>query len=65
MAWRAGAHGFADPLKARLDEIAKSPDPEAGYRALYDRLHSLTGPEAAALEQVGGLLRDAPPISAE
>lgn len=62
MGWRAGAHGFADPLKARLAEIAQSPDPEAGYRALYDRLHSLTEGEAVALEQAGGLLRDQPPL---
>lgn len=65
MEWRAGAHGFADPLKARLEEIAKGPDPEAGYRALYDRLHSLTGPEVAALDKIGGLLRDQPPLAAE
>jgi hypothetical protein len=62
MGWRAGAHGFADPLKARLADIAQSPDPETGYRALYDRLHSLTAAEAVALEQVGGLLRDLPPM---
>ena len=60
MSWRAGAHGFAGPLKARLAEIAQSPDPEAGYRALYDRLHSLTEAEVIALEQAGGLLRDQP-----
>lgn len=62
MGWRAGAHGFADPLKARLAEMAQRPDPETGYRALYDRLHSLTQAEAVALEQVGGLLRDLPPM---
>lgn len=60
MGWRAGAHGFADPLKARLSEIAASPDPEAGYRALYDRLHKLTATEALALDAQGGLLRDMP-----
>jgi hypothetical protein len=65
MGWRAGAHGFADPLKARLEEIAQGPDPEAGYRALYDRLHSLTAPEALALDQAGGLLRDLPPLGEE
>jgi len=62
MDWRAGAHGFADPLKARLAEIAALDDPEAGYRALYDRLHSLTAAEEAALDAAGGLLRDAPPL---
>ena len=63
MGWRAGAHGFADPLKARLADIAQSPDPEAGYRSLYDRLHSLTAAEAAALAARGGLLRDMPPLT--
>ena len=62
MDWRAGAHGFADPLKARLAEIAALEDPEAGYRALYHRLHGLNAAEEAALEAAGGLLRDHPPL---
>jgi hypothetical protein len=62
MTWRAGAHGFADPLKARLAEIAALPDPEAGYRALYDRLHGLGPAEVAALDAVGGLLHRAPDL---
>ncbi|WP_224815710.1 glycosyltransferase family 2 protein [Hasllibacter sp. MH4015] len=60
--WRAGAHGFSQPMKDRLAEIAQSDDPEAGYRALYDRLHSLTEAQAAMLEEAGGLLRDQPPL---
>ena len=62
MDWRAGAHGFAGPLKDRLAEIAAMADPEAGYRALYDRLHALTSAEEAALDAAGGLLRDLPPL---
>lgn len=62
MDWRAGAHGFADPLKARLAEIAAAPDPEAGYHALYDRLHALTAAEMQALDALGGLLHNQPPI---
>ncbi|MBF9060945.1 glycosyltransferase family 2 protein [Rhodobacterales bacterium HKCCSP123] len=63
MDWRAGAHGFAGPLKDRLAEIAGMPDPEAGYRALYDRLHALTAEEEAALDAAGGLLRLLPPLA--
>jgi hypothetical protein len=62
MKWRAGAHGFAAPMKERLAQIAGMADPEAGYRALYTRLHGLTGAEEAALDAAGGLLRDAPPL---
>jgi hypothetical protein len=58
--WRAGAHGFAQPVKDRVAEIAASPDPEPGYRALYDDLHSLTDAEARALDGAGGLLRHGP-----
>lgn len=63
MLWRAGAHGFADPLKARLAQIAEGPDAEAGYRALYDRLHRLTEAETIGLDQAGGLLRAQPPLA--
>lgn len=62
MDWRAGAHGVADPLKARLAEIANSPDPEGGYHALYDRLHALNSAEAQALDALGGLLHDRPDL---
>ena len=62
MDWRAGAHGFAGPLKDRLAAIAALPDPEPGYRALYDRLHHLTEAEATALAAAEGLLRTAPPL---
>jgi hypothetical protein len=58
--WRAGASGFADPLKDRIAAIAATPDPEAGYRALHTRLHTLTAADEAALEAAGGLLRDVP-----
>ncbi len=60
VAWRAGAHGFSQPTKDRLAQIAASPDPEPGYRALFDRLHSLTEAQTQALEAEGGLLRDGP-----
>lgn len=62
VAWRAGAHGFAQPVKDRVAEIASSADPEAGYRALYDRLHALTDAQAAALDAEGGLLRHGPEV---
>lgn len=58
--WRAGAHGFAGPLKQRLAEIAASEDPEQGYRALYRRLHRLSPDGAIALAAAGGLLRELP-----
>jgi hypothetical protein len=64
MEWRAGAHGFAGPLKERLAEIAAMDEPETGYRALYDRLHALSAQEEAALEAAGGLLRAKPPLAA-
>jgi len=64
MGWRAGAHGFADPLKARLAQIAEGADAEAGYRALYDRLHCLTEAETSGLDEAGGLLRAQPPLGA-
>jgi hypothetical protein len=60
--WRVGAHGFAKPIKARVHDIAASADPEAGYRALFERLHSLTEAQADALEAKGGLLRQSPPL---
>ncbi|MCU4653692.1 glycosyltransferase family 2 protein [Roseibacterium sp. SDUM158016] len=60
--WRAGAHGFAGPLKARIADIAASADPEEGYRALYARLHWLTEEDETALETAGGLLREMPRI---
>lgn len=63
MDWRASAHGFAEPLKARVAEVASGEDPEAGYRALYDRLHGLTAAEENALGAAGGLLRDHPPLT--
>lgn len=58
--WRVGAHGFSQPVKDRLEQIAASADPEPGYRALFDRLHSLTDAQAHALEAEGGLLRQGP-----
>src|SRR6056297_580822 len=64
MDWRAGAHGFAGPLKDRIAAIAAQEAPQAGYRALYDRLHNLTEAEETALDAAGGLLRDHPPIPA-
>lgn len=64
IAWRAGAHGFAQPMKERLAQIAAMEDPEAGYAALYARLHSLTEAEEAALDAAHGLLRDTPPLPA-
>lgn len=60
--WRVGAHGFANPIKERLEEIAALDDPEPAYRDLFDRLHTLTAEQAAQLEAHGGLLRDAPPL---
>lgn len=58
--WRAGAHGVAGPLKTRIAGIHSSADPEAGFRALHDRLHVLSRAEADALHAAGGLLRDVP-----
>lgn len=63
VAWRAGAHGFAQPVKDRITDIADSPDPEAGYRALFQTLHALTDDQAAALQAEGGLLRQGPRLS--
>ncbi|QXT40830.1 glycosyltransferase family 2 protein [Gymnodinialimonas ceratoperidinii] len=60
--WRAGAHGFAQPVKDRLGEIAASPDPEPAYRALFDDLHTLSDREARALDVEGGLLRHGPEV---
>ncbi len=65
VAWRVGAHGFSQPTKERLEQIAAGTDPEAGYRALFDRLHSLTEAQAAALEAEGGLLRKGPPVAGQ
>lgn len=61
--WRAGAHGFAGPLKTRLTEVAASPNPETAYKTLYKRLHHITAAEAKALTAAGGLLREGPGIS--
>lgn len=63
VAWRAGSHGFSQPTKDRLAQIAESDDPEAGFRALYDTLHSLTEAQATALDAAGGLLRETPPAT--
>lgn len=63
VAWRAGAHGFSQPTKDRLAAIADSPDSEAGYRALFNTLHSLTAAQAEALDAEGALLRQAPPMT--
>lgn len=60
VAWRAGAHGFALPVKERVAEIADSADPEAGYRDLFQSLHALTDAQAQALDAEGGLLRHGP-----
>lgn len=62
VAWRAGSHGFALPVKERIAEIADSDDPEAGYRALFKTLHALTSAEADALDAEGGLLRARPNV---
>lgn len=62
VAWRAGAHGFSQPVKDRLEQIAASAEPEAGYRTLFDRLHSLSQAQATALEAEGRLLRQGPDI---
>jgi len=61
--WRAGSHGFSQPTKDQLARIADSADPEAGYRVLFDTLHSLTAAQADALEAQGGLLRHGPPAT--
>jgi len=58
--WRSGARGFSQPVVDQLTQIAHSPDPEAGYKDLFDTLHFLTKDRAAALEAEGGLLRDGP-----
>lgn len=62
VAWRAGAHGFALPVKEQVAEIEASDDPEAGYRALFQALHALTAQQEAALEAEGGLLRTGPQV---
>ncbi len=62
--WRAGAHGFSQPMKNRLAAIAASDMPEDGYQTLYDRMHTLTATQAGTLDTAGGLLRQAPPITA-
>lgn len=59
--WRAGAHGFSQPMKDRLAAIAGSDAPEDGYRALYHKMHSLTAAQADMLEAAGGLVRQTPP----
>lgn len=64
VAWRAGSHGFSQPTKDRLAAIAKSDDPDAGYRAFYDTLHALTQAQADALDKKGALLRESPPLQA-
>lgn len=58
--WRAGSHGFGAALKDRIAAISQMGNPEAGYRALYTRLHSLTPEEEAALDEIGGLMRRLP-----
>ena len=60
--WRRGAHGFSKPVKDRLDQIADSPEPEPGYRALFDTLHRLTQETAEKLEYENGLLRHGPGV---
>lgn len=62
VSWRRGAHGFSQPVKDRLDQIADSADPESGYRALFDMLHRLTPEAANRLEAEGGLLRRGPQV---
>jgi hypothetical protein len=59
--WRAGAHGFSQPMKDRLAAIADSDSPQDGYRALYDRMHSLTDAQAEILDAHQGLIRTPPP----
>ena len=55
---------FAGPLKDRLADIARMEDfATPDIRALYDRLHSLTPDEEAALDAAGGLLRSLPPLA--
>lgn len=55
--WRLGSHGFPDPIKQRLHQIAETADPEAGYKSLFDLLHAITPAQLAALESIGGILR--------
>lgn len=62
VAWRAGASGFAQPVKDQIAAIEESADPEAGYHALFQTLHALTAPQAAALDAEGGLLRHGPEV---
>lgn len=55
--WRLNAHGFPDPIKARLHEIKAQPsDPEPDFRALFEVLHSVSEHRIAQLQAVGGLL---------
>lgn len=61
--WRAGAHGFSQPMKDRLAAIAASDAPEDGYRALYDQLHALTAAQADMLEAADGLVLQSPPAT--
>lgn len=62
VAWRAGAHGFALPVKEKVAEINASDDPEAGYRALFQTLHGLTTSQETLLDAERGLLREGPPV---
>ncbi len=62
VSWRRGAHGFSAPVKDRLDSIADGPDPEPGYRDLFNTLHRLTADTAGRLEAEGGLLRHGPKV---
>jgi hypothetical protein len=56
--WRLGSHGFPEPIKDRLREIAaRGGNVEAGYRALFDLLHGVNAEQLAALEALGGILR--------
>jgi hypothetical protein len=51
--WRAASNGFHPHLKARVDEINASDDPEAGFRALYTTLFCFDADRLARLEAAG------------
>lgn len=57
MEWRLASSGFHAGVRALIDAIMSgAADREAGFVALYDRMHRLDAPLAAKLRDAGGLL---------
>jgi hypothetical protein len=57
MEWRLASSGFHGGVRALIDAImAQAKDREAGFAALYDRMHRIDAAMADRLRGVGGLL---------